>query len=150
MLARHSTDPEPVQIAELLGLARPASFDDLKLVDSMRHGFPARSAERVVRSMDPSGARMTAYDLVPKSTLHRAIEADKPLSTDASETLWQVARVFIEARRQYRDTEAALAFLFRAHPLLHGRRPFDLARETAAGADLVLRILAQAEAGFPV
>ena len=150
MRAHQSTSPEPVQIAELLGLPRPGSFDDIKLVDSMRHGFPARSAERVVRSMDPGGARMSAYDLVAKSTLHRAIEADKPLSTDASETLWQVARVFIEARRQYRDTEEALAFLFRPHPLLDGRRPFDLARETAAGADLVLRVLAQAEAGLPI
>ena len=142
-----ATLPEPVQIAEILGLPRPGSFDDIKLVDSIHRGVPARSAEHVVRAMDPQGARLKASDLVPKSTLHRCLEDDKLLSTDASETLWQVARVYVETRRQYGDAEAALAFLFRAHPLLDGRRPFDLARETTAGSNLVLKILGQAEAG---
>lgn len=142
--------PEPVQIARILGLPRWDTFDDLKLVESIRRGVPARSAEHVVRALDPQGAHLKTYDLVPKATLHRRLDDDKPLSTDASETLWQVARVYIEARRQYRDGESALAFLFRAHPLLGGRRPFDVARETTAGSDLVVKILAQAEAGVAV
>ncbi|MDX2158875.1 MAG: antitoxin Xre-like helix-turn-helix domain-containing protein [Hyphomicrobiaceae bacterium] len=150
MLEAVSQAPEPVQIAEVLGLPRAATFDDLKLVSSIRDGIPARSAEHAARAIDPEGSQLRAIDLVPKSTLHRCIERNKPLSTDASETLWQVARVYVEARRLYRDGDAALAFLFRPHPLLDGRRPFDLARETTAGSDLVLKVLAQAEAGSAV
>jgi putative toxin-antitoxin system antitoxin component (TIGR02293 family) len=141
---------ESSAIAEVLGLPRPGSFDDLKLVDVIRHGVPASSAAHVARAMDPAGIRLKASDLVPKSTLHRLRDGGKPLSTEASETLWQVARVYVEARRQYHDADAALAFMFRHHPLLDGRRPFDMARETTAGSDLVLKLLAQAEAGVAV
>lgn len=123
---------ESSAIAEVLGLPRPASFDDLKLVDAIRHGVPATSAERVARAMDPGGIRLKASDLVPKSTLHRLRDGGKPLSTEASETLWQVARVYVEARRQYHDADGASGFMFRSLPLLNGRRPFDMARETTA------------------
>jgi putative toxin-antitoxin system antitoxin component (TIGR02293 family) len=150
--AAHTSKPftESSAIAEVLGLPRPASFDDLKMVAMISHGIPANSAVHAARIMDPAGSHLKASDLVPKSTLHRLKDGDKPLSTDASETLWQVARVYVEARRQYRDAEAALAFMFRAHPLLDGRRPFDMARETTVGSDLVLKLLARAEAGVAV
>jgi putative toxin-antitoxin system antitoxin component (TIGR02293 family) len=141
---------ESAAIAEVLGLPRPGSFDDLKLVAIISHGVPAQSAEHVARAMDPAGLHFKAHHLVPKSTLHRLRDGEKPLSTDASETLWQVARVYVEARRQYRDADATLAFMFRNHPLLDGRRPFDMARDTTAGSDLVLKLLAQAEAGVAI
>jgi putative toxin-antitoxin system antitoxin component (TIGR02293 family) len=141
---------ESSAIAEVLGLPRPSWFDDLKLVAIINHGVPANSADHVARFMDPVGQHVKASDLVPKSTLHRLRDGTKPLSTDASETLWQVARVYVEARRQYRDADATLAFMFRNHPLLDGRRPFDMARETTAGSDLVLKVLAQAEAGVTI
>ena len=145
-----SLETEPAQIAAILGLPKPASFDRLKLIDMIKRGVPAASARHVIEYIDPDGSSINVTDLIAKSTLHRRSETQKPLSTDASETLWQVARVFVEARRLYRDERAALAFLLRGHPLLDGRRPFDLVRETAAGAELVLDVLGQAEAGIAV
>jgi putative toxin-antitoxin system antitoxin component (TIGR02293 family) len=145
-----SLRPESEQIARILGLPKPGSFDDIKLVGRIKLGIPAHSAAAVAQVIDPVGAHLKAYDLVSKSTLHRREADAKPLSTDDSETLWQVARVYVEALRHYHEPEAASAFLFRAHPLLGGQRPMDLARETTAGADLVLKVLAQAEAGVAV
>ena len=73
-----------------------------------------------------------------------------PLSKDLSEQLWQVARVFVEAQRYYDDAADALEFMMRPHPLLESRTPFELAKATAVGADLVLQVLAQAQAGVAV
>jgi len=142
--------PEPVQIAQAMGLPRPRTYDEFKLAELIRQGVPAKSAENVARTIDPAGDRLRASDLVPRTSLHRAARVARPLSTDASETLWQVARVFVEARRHYGDGNAAMAFLFRPNAVLGGRRPFDLARETAAGADVVMRLLAQAEASVAI
>lgn len=141
---------EPMQIADVLGLPRPSSFDDLKLADNIARGVPVRSVDRVIAFIDPSGLTIKSTHFVPKSTFQRRKADDGLLSPDKSGKLWQVARVFVEARRHYRCDEQARAFLLRAHPLLEGRRPLDLARETAAGADLVLKVLGEAEAGVAV
>lgn len=147
---RSSDLSEPAQIAEILGLPEPASFDDLKLAGRIAHGVPVRSVARVVDRIDPGGSSISTASFVPKSTLQRRKASGGRLSVGSSEKLWQVTRVFVEARRQYRSDEAARAFLLRPHPLLEGRHPLEVARETAAGADLVLKILGEAEAGVAV
>lgn len=139
---------EPVAVAAVLGLTRPESYTDLKLADAIAGGIPARAAEAVARRIDPSGRRLTVYDIIAKATYHRRKQAKKPLSRDDSERLWHLARVYREALRHYREEAGAVAFLFRPHPLLGQRRPIDLARESAAGAALVLKILDSAEAGI--
>ena len=141
---------EPAAVAAVLGLARPESYTDLKLADAIAGGVPARSAETIARRIDPTGRRLTVYDIVAKAKFHRRKQAKKPLSRDDSERLWHIARVYREAMRQYRDETAAVAFLFRPHPLLEGRRPIDLVKESAAGAALVLKVLEGAEAGVAV
>ena len=143
----HTTASEPVQIALFMGLAHADAFSDLKMVEALRQGVPSRSAEIVARHIDPTGAHVSVYDFVPKSTLHRSKHGNKRLSKSVSEQLWQVARVYVEARRHYGSDRDALEFLLRRHPLLDDQTPFALAKETVAGADLVLRLLAQAEAG---
>ena len=61
------------------------------------------------------------------------------------------SRVFVEVLRQYgADTAASALFLMRPHPMLGGRSPFHVAKESTAGADLVLKLLARAEAGVAV
>lgn len=142
--------PESAQIAEILGLPEPSSFDDLKLAGRIAHGLRIRSVERVVDRIDPGGSSISSTSFVPKSTLQRRKASGARLGVSASEKLWQVTRVFVEARRQYRSDEGARAFLLRPHPLLEGRTPLDVARETAAGADLVLKLLGEAEAGIAV
>lgn len=142
--------PEAVRIARILGLARPDTYNDLGMAKALEKGVPARSVEHVVKRLDPSGVHMKVYDFIPKSTYHRCQQQRKPLSKDLSEQLWQVARVFVEAQRHYGDDREALDFLLRPHPLLDGATPLALAKETSAGADLVLRLLAEAEAGVAV
>jgi putative toxin-antitoxin system antitoxin component (TIGR02293 family) len=138
---------EPVAMAALMGLQKPDTYTSLKLANSIAVGIPVRSVEAVCKHIDPTGQRLSIYDVVAKPTYHRKKQERKPLSKDDSEKLWQIARVYVEAMRHYRDEDDAVGFLFRSHPLLEGRRPIDLAKESAAGAALVLSLLAEAEAG---
>ena len=150
MLPRTDSASEPVQIAQFMGLRHAEAFNELKMIDALRQGVPARSAEVVAKHIDPTGTQVSVYDFVPKSTFHRCRHDNRRLSKDVSEQLWQVARVYVEARRHYGADDDALAFLLRRHPLLDDQTPFSLAKETIAGAELVLRLLAQAEAGVAV
>jgi putative toxin-antitoxin system antitoxin component (TIGR02293 family) len=143
----HEWATEPVAIAAFMGLKRPDTYTSLKLANEVAGGIPVRSAEAVVRRIDPTGQRLSIYDVVARPTYHRKKQQRKPLSKDDSEKVWQIARVFIEAMRHYHDGDDAAAFLFRPHPLLEGRRPIDLAKESVAGTALVLNLLAEAEAG---
>ena len=143
----HDWGTEPVAIAACMGLARPDTYTSLKLANSIAGGIPLRSVDAVCRHIDPTGQRLSIYDVVAKPTYHRKKQQRKPLSKDDSAKLWQIARVWVEAMRHYRDGDDAVAFLFRPHPLLGGRRPIDLAKESVAGTALVLGLLAEAEAG---
>ena len=138
---------EPVAIATFMGLAKPDTFTSLKLANTVASGIPVRSVEAVCKRIDPTGQRLSIYDVVAKPTYHRKKQERKPLSKDDSEKLWQIARVYLEAMRHYRDGDDAVAFLFRPHALLEGRRPIDLAKESVAGTALVLNLLAEAGAG---
>jgi putative toxin-antitoxin system antitoxin component (TIGR02293 family) len=138
---------EPVAIATFMGLSKPDTYTSLKLANQVAGGIPVRSVEAVCRHIDPSGQRLSIYDVVARPTYHRKKQQRKPLSKDDSEKVWQIARVWVEAMRHYRDGDDAAAFLFRPHPLLEGRRPIDLAKESVAGTALVLNLLAEAEAG---
>ena len=73
----------------------------------------------------------------------------QPLTKDESEKILALARVFVEVLRQYHDdSKLAAQFLLREHAILGGRTPLDVAKESTTGADLVLKLLAQAEAGI--
>ena len=57
----------------------------------------------------------------------------------------------LEARRLWADDGPAMVrFLNRPHLLLGERTPLDVARESTAGADLVVRIIGEARAGVAV
>ena len=142
--------PEAVQIAEFIGLPHAKTYSPLKLVDTIKVGMPVAAVKNVVKRVDPLGVIVDVYDFVPKATLNRRAKDKGKLSRDVSEKLWQVARVYVEAQRQYGDEAEARAFLTRPHPLLENRTPLEVAKETVAGTDLVLQLLAQAEAGVAV
>ena len=62
-----------------------------------------------------------------------------------------MGRVLDRAARAFGGDEAMVRrFLTRPHPLLEGQTPFEVARASAAGADAVIRILEEAEAGVAV
>jgi uncharacterized protein (DUF2384 family) len=63
----------------------------------------------------------------------------------------RVATVLRETVRLYHgDNRTAEMFLCREHPMLSGRSPRDVARESDYGLECVLRLLMRAEAGVAV
>lgn len=140
---------EAGRIAWFLGLREGLS--DIELVERVERGFPTKTANTIVRRLDPEGRYLQVTDIIPKSTYHRRVKAKQALTKDESEKVLALARVFVEVLRQYRgDTLLAAHFLARKHPMLGGRTPLDVAKDSTAGADLVLKILAKADAGVAV
>lgn len=142
---------EASRIAQFLGLKQWQTIDDLTLVRRVESGLPVSAVRSIVHRIDPNEISVRIFDLIPKATYYRIKEQKKPLSKDQSEKIFALSKVFSETLRQYHnDRELASMFLLRSHPLLGGRSPFEVARDSIAGADLVLKLLDQAEAGIAV
>jgi putative toxin-antitoxin system antitoxin component (TIGR02293 family) len=136
---------EARRIAKFMGLADWAKMDDLGLVDRVAKGFPVKTATVVMERIDPEGKFVRATDIIPKSTLHRRKHA---LTKDESEKVWALSKVFYEVLKIYHDdARRAARFMIQEHPMLGGRTPIDIAKESIVGADLVLTLLAKADAG---
>ncbi len=136
---------EARRIAKFMGLPDWAKVDDLGLVERVAKGFPVKTATIVIERIDPHGKFVRATDIIPKSTLHRRKQA---LTKDESEKIWAISKVFYEVLKLYHDDAGRAArFMLQVHPMLGGRAPIDLAKESIAGADLVLKLLAKADAG---
>lgn len=141
------TVSEASRLARFMGLPRWRDFDDLALVEQVTKGLPARTADVVVNRIDPEGRFVKAIDIIPKTTLHR--RKGGALTQDESERLLMLSRVFSEALRLYHDDATRTTrFLAQDHPMLGNRSPIDLAKESMAGAELVLKLMARADAGI--
>ncbi|MDJ0751119.1 MAG: DUF2384 domain-containing protein [Woeseiaceae bacterium] len=142
---------EAARIAHFMGLRGWKTIDDLHLVERVESGLPVSTAQAIAKRIDPTGTHLEVYDLIPKASYYRRKEQKKPLTKDQSEKIFALTKVFAETLRQYHDDqESASLFLSRKHPLLGGRSPLDVARDSTAGADLVLKLLDKAEAGIAV
>ncbi len=138
---------EASRIARFMGLSQWRKIDDLGLVECVHNGFPADTATTVAQRIDPEGTFVKATDIIPRSTFHR--RKDGVLTKDESEKVLALSRVFSEALRIYHDDRKSVAFfMLKGHPMLGGRTPIDLATESIAGADLVLKLMARADAGI--
>jgi putative toxin-antitoxin system antitoxin component (TIGR02293 family) len=134
-----------------MGLRGWPRIDDVGLVALVETGLPISTADTIARKLDPKGAYLEVHDLIPKATYYRRKKLKKPLTKDQSEMIYALSKVFSEAIRHYHDDkESASLFLSRKHPLLGGRSPLDVARESTAGADLVMDLFARAEAGVAI
>jgi len=137
------------QIARFMGLSRWSRIEDLDLVGHVERGLPTRTLEIILKRVDPKGRWLKPADVIPKATYYRL--KDQNLSREQSERVLWLAKVLAETLRAYHnDTELALLFLVKRHAMLGGRSPYDLAKESVAGADLVLELLDQAAAGVAV
>ena len=139
---------EASRIAQFIGLPKWQLMDDLGLVALINKGFPVATATTVVKRVDPHGRFLHPTDIIPKSTLHRREKENKHLTKDESEKIFALSKVFSEVIATYHgDLAKAGQFLLSKHPMLGGRTPMDLAKESKAGADLVLKIVSMANAG---
>ena len=142
---------EASRLAAFLGLPKAKRMSDLTLVERVERGFPPNTADIIVRRVDPKGEFLQVRHIIPKSTYHRRLKKMQVLTKDESEKILALAKVFVQVLRQYHeDSKLAAQYLVREHALLGGRTPIDVAKESTAGADLVLKLLAQAEAGVAV
>lgn len=152
-LARETTTPlsDAAEIARLMGLPSWRKMSDLSLVDQVERGLPLQTVERVAQVMAPDdpGAK---FSLLSRSTWSRLqTRPHQHLTREASERVHGIARVLVEARRLWADNESAMVrFLNQPHPLLGGRTPLDVARQSTTGADLVVRIIGEARASVAV
>lgn len=136
------------RIAQFMGLRRWAKINELELADMVAEGLPTSTVETIVKKIDPQGGFLDVFDLIPKATFYRRKEKKQPLTKDQSEMVFALSKVFSETERLYGgDKELSAMFLSKRHAMLGGRRPIDVARESTAGADLVLTLLARADAG---
>jgi putative toxin-antitoxin system antitoxin component (TIGR02293 family) len=141
---------EASRMAAFLGLPRPDHVGDLDLVEMIARGLPTRTTETVVHRIDPHEQFLRATDIFPKSTYRRRVKT-RSLSKEESERLFALSKVFALVLEVYhRDTELAAQFLTKAHPLLGGRKPLDLALESTAGAELVTKLVRRIEASVAV
>lgn len=148
-MTAQTTQSEASIIARFLGLRGWPRMSDVRLVEHVAGGLPVSTVSALVRRLDPQGERLQVEDIIPRASYYRRKAQGKPLSKQQSETVFALSKVFAETLRQYHDDkESALLFLSRDHPLLGGRSPLEVACESTAGADLVLKLLARAEAGI--
>lgn len=139
-----------ISIARLLGLQPGGDFNDLDLVEKVESGLPVVSVERVARRLDPNNPALK-YEIVPRSSLARFKKTPKRrLTKNFSERVYAMAKVANEALALWGEEDAATRFLTRPHPLLGGRTPLDVARESSAGAELVVNLINRARAGVAV
>ena len=141
---------EPMRLAKLFGLGADAGLSDLAFADHVAAGLPVKAAyalEPILRLV----ANDALYRLVSESTLRRAKKAKSVLTREPSERIYEVGRVIDQAAKTFRGDAAAVArFLNRPNSVLEGRKPFDVAKASSAGAELVVKLLRKADAGVAV
>ena len=148
-----TTEPvgDAAEIARLMGLRSWRKMNSLSLVNQIEQGLPLQVVEQIARAMAPDDPR-AKFTLLSRSTWSRLQRRPhQHLTREMSDRVHGVARVLLEARRLWAGDESAMVrFLNRPHLLLGGRTPLEVARESAAGADLVVRIIGEARAGVAV
>jgi len=141
---------EPARVALLFGLKNAERMSDLRLADQVARGFPVKAAE-TIEPVFLLISRDALHRVVSESTLRRARKAKTPLTREPSARLYEVARVIDQAARTFHGDGAAVGrFLNRPNPALEGRAPFDVAKSSSAGAEAVVRLLREAQAGVAV
>ena len=136
---------EVTRVARLLDLEEPDNLNDVQFARRVSRGFYTRSVTALAAVL---GTKRVVGPVVPEATLRRARKANKRLSREISERLYEVGRVVDAVSRAYHgDRNAIEEFLNRPHPLLEGETPFDMARSSSAGAEAVLNLIRRAEAG---
>jgi putative toxin-antitoxin system antitoxin component (TIGR02293 family) len=94
--------------------------------------------------VSPHDVRRFTYRVVPKPTLERRRKEKQSLTTEESDRLARIAKVFAFALEVFRDEAKARSFLDRPHPMLDDKAPMEVALTTGPGADAVINLLGRA------
>jgi putative toxin-antitoxin system antitoxin component (TIGR02293 family) len=130
-------------VTDLLGV-RPRKTGALTLAYSVEKGLPVSALDKFATRVSPDDARRFSYRVVPKPTLERRRRDRQPLSTEESDRLARIAKVFAFGLEVFRDEAKVRSFLDRPHPMLDERPPLEIALATGPGADAVINLLGRA------
>jgi len=131
-------------VAELLGVRPKKAETALALAYSIQRGLPVSALDKFADRVSPQDARRFSYRVVPKPTLERRRKEKQPLSTEESDRLARIAKVFAFALEVFRDEAKVRSFLDRPHPMLDDKAPLEIALATGLGADAVINLLGRA------
>ena len=131
-------------LADLLGVKPKNTETTLTLASSVEKGLPVSALEKLAGRISPQDARGFTYLVVPKPTLERRRKQKQHLTTEESDRLARVAKVFAFGLEVFGDEGKVRNFLNQPHPMLGGRAPLQLALATGPGADAVVNLLGRA------
>jgi putative toxin-antitoxin system antitoxin component (TIGR02293 family) len=131
-------------VEELLGVKPKKTESTLTLANSIEKGLPVSALDAFAIHVSPHNVRGFSYRVVAKPTLERRRRLKKPLTTDESDRLARVAKVFAFGLEIFQDEDKVRSFLERAHPMLDDKSPLEVALATGPGADAVMNILGRA------
>ncbi|MET4215969.1 putative toxin-antitoxin system antitoxin component (TIGR02293 family) [Bradyrhizobium sp. LB7.2] len=134
-------------LANLLGIKSRTPETALALAISVEKGLPVSALDKFAGRISPLDVRGFAYRVVPKPTLERRRKQKQHLTTDESDRLARVAKVFAFGLEVFRDEAKVRDFLNRPHPMLDDKVPLELALATGPGADAVVNLLGRAAYG---
>jgi putative toxin-antitoxin system antitoxin component (TIGR02293 family) len=131
-------------VADLLGVKPRKAETTLTLAYSVQKGLPVAALDRFAGRVSPEDSRRFTYRVVPKPTLERRRKEKQPLTTEESDRLARIAKVFAFALEVFRDDAKVRRFLDSAHPMLDDNTPLEIALATGLGADAVINLLGRA------
>lgn len=131
-------------VADLLGVKRKSTEPILTLASSVEKGLPVSALEKFANHICPQDVRRFTYRVVPKPTLERRRKDKQALTTEESDRLARIAKVFAFGLEVFRDEGKVREFLDRPHPMLDDKAPLEVALTTGPGADAVINLLGRA------
>ena len=134
-------------LADLLGVKPKTTETTLTLASSVEKRLPVSALEKLAGHVWPQDVRGFAHRVVPKPTLERRRKQKQHLTTDESDRLARVAKVFAFGLEVFGDEAKVRDFLNRPHPMLDDKAPLELALATGPGADAVINLLGRAAYG---
>jgi putative toxin-antitoxin system antitoxin component (TIGR02293 family) len=122
----------------ILGLAKTdASVSTLlDLLPLIREGLPTKSLESVAKVMEMSTLSTVEHLGLAKRTYARRVQAGKPLTSEESERIFRLARVFAQATCTLGERDKARRWLLKPNRALGGAVPVTLL-DTDIGAGAV-------------
>lgn len=124
----------------LLGIEVTRPESSLALAYSVEAGLPVTTLDHFAGIMAPDDTRFK-FRLVSKTTLDRRRKSTGRLTTDESDRLVRLAKVFSFALGIYGNPDKVREFLRRPHPMLDGKSPLEVALVSSLGADAVISLL---------
>ena len=131
-------------LRDILGVKPKKADTTLTLAYSVERGLPVSALEKLANRVSPHDARRFTYRVVPKPTLERRRKDKKSLTTEESDRLARIAKVFAFGLEVFGDDAKVRSFLDRPHPMLDDQAPLEVALATGPGADAVINLLGRA------